>query len=129
MTDDSYLGKCDIQCGEKQMQIYEKLDPKYITDHIIYNVTLAKYLRNYDNQLLDLIFKNKLDLQPEAEEKIDNCRKMVYEQLIDSPLPHIKIFDNISCLDMGLPVRAPEGDEIKFFTNKIKIDNYLNLQC
>jgi len=127
MTDDSYLGKCDIQQGDKQMQIYEKLDPKYITAENIYDVMMAKYLKNYDNQLLDLIFKNKCDLEPEKKVEIDACRKNVVELLVDSELPHIKIYDNVSCKDMLLPVRAPAAEETKFFTDKLKIKEYLTV--
>lgn len=127
MTGDSYLGKCDIQLGDEQMQIYEKLEDKYITADNIYKVKLAKYLRNYDDQLLDLIFQDKLRLAQDEETKADiaKSKKLVTEHLIDSELPHIKIYDNVSCQEMLLPVREPTEEETKFFTDKQKVKDYL----
>lgn len=129
MTGDSYLGKCDIQCGDEQMQIYEKLESKYITADNVYKVELAKYLRNYDDQLLDLIFLDKMKLASDEETKgqIMKSKDLVTKHLIDSELPHIKIYDNLSCSEMLLPVREPTAEEMKFFTEKLKVKEYLSV--
>lgn len=117
MATDSYIGKIDPQNGAAttpQYIIYASIDEKYIGPENIYKVQEAKYVLNYMDKILDLIF--------EQDSKI---KQNVMDHLVYSELPHEALFDFDDCKDLiGLNVRRPDNDEKHYFANDVTIVDY-----
>ncbi len=117
MNDDSYIGKIDPQNGgskEAQLIIHSILEDKYIGPENIYKVIEAKYVLNYMDTILNLIYDND-----------PNIKEQVMEHMVYSKLPHEALFDYDSCdVTIGLNVRRPSDDENDYFSNDVKIVDY-----
>jgi hypothetical protein len=117
MADDSYIGKIDPQNGGSttpQLIIHATTDEKYIKSTNIYQITEARYVMNYMDQIVNLIF-----------DKDSKIRENIMSHLVYSELPHEALFDYDQCKDtIGLNVRRPTDDEKHYFSRDVTIIDY-----
>lgn len=105
----SYIGKIDPQKSTSTDLIsyvnYVNLPDSMIGPENIQMVQEAKSIMNYMNEIMELLLKNH-----PSYKIID----IIKNNFIYSELPHCKLFDYNQCKELGLHVRKPTNDELKY---------------
>ena len=112
MKEDSYLGKIDPQMsngftGGYPVIVFHDLQPEHIGPDNISNVKIAEQLLNHMEKILNML------------KVTDDARNNIRQEMLYSKLPHSTTFDLKECQNMGLNVRQPKEDELKYFSDTV----------
>ena len=105
MGESSYIGKIDPQLNEESVINYVNMDGRYKTDRNICKVRECEHVLAYMDEILECLFKD--------HKSYPNLQQ-IKEMFIYSKMPHCKLFDAEECKKIGLNVRSPTPDEMKY---------------
>ena len=105
MSDSSYIGKIDPQYYDESITNYIDIDEKYISADNITKVIECRKIMAYTYEILENLLKNHMH-----HDKL----QAIKDNFIFSKRPHMKLFDAAECKQIGLNVRKPKPDEMKF---------------
>ena len=120
VKEESYSGGTIIVLGAKEIvmdnySLLSKIDPQISADgHYTYSALDKNIIENpLGNRMKESL--NLVEYHVKLTSYPNEVKNKIIEELIYSEYPHGKVYDYNECHEIGLRVRRPTNDELRFF--------------